>query len=90
MSVTGVKDGYPVTTGPNRASATPDADAQVTYYYDLGTTDAGAQAAEFQALYGEYTAFKGMGPKAAYDAALRALGINPADIFVYYTDDDHG
>ncbi len=87
-----VANGYPVTSGPNRDSATPDNDNVIQHYYDLGT----ALTAEynltgaFQELYTTYTAFQGKAPQAAFDEALRVLDIATPDDFIYYTDEDHG
>ena len=85
-----VANGFPIKAPAARTGGTPDYDAQVLYYLTVGQGLAGSLSAAFAELYANYTAFKGKSPQAAMDEALRVLGVDPVDYYVYHTDADHG
>lgn len=85
-----VNNGFPVKPPPDRTGGSPDYDAQVLYYLNVGRGLAGDLSAAFGVLYGTYTAFNGKAPQAAMDEALRVLGVDPVDYYIYHTDADHG
>lgn len=85
-----VANGFPIKAPPVRTGGTPDLDAQLTHYLTVGQGLAGDLSAAFAELYATYTAFQGKAPQAAMDEALRVLGVDPVDYYIYVTDADHG
>lgn len=86
-----VQNGFPIKK-IHREYSSPDFDAVVTRYYDMGTQIAKDYnlSSAFQELYTLYVSFRGMNPQAAFDEALRTLDIATPDDFIYYTNEDHG
>jgi hypothetical protein len=85
-----VANGFPIKPPPDRTGGTPDLNEQLTYYFNVGRGLAGDLSEAFGVLYGTYTAFNGKAPQAAMDEALRVLGVEPVDYYIYVTSADHG